>query len=39
MGTQRLARFGYGYAAALLAAAILGAGKLVWCFPVLLVVA
>lgn len=37
MGMQRLARFGYGYAAALLAAAILGAGKLVWCFPVLLV--
>ncbi len=37
MKTQKLARFGYGYAAALLAAAVLGAGKLAWGFPALLI--
>lgn len=33
---QLLARFGFGYAVALLIGALLGTGNLVWCFPVLL---
>ena len=34
---QKLAQFGYCYAAALLVASVLGAGNLAWCFPVLLI--
>lgn len=34
---QCLAKFGFGYAAALLVASVLGVGKLVWCFSALLI--
>ena len=37
MEMQKLAQFGYCYAAALLVASVLGAGNLAWCFPVLLI--